>query len=157
MKTKKTNISPWLHSIQHTFRTHDLFTTIGDYGVRIENTRKKINSILDKIGWLEEKMWGLHHSTHFRVTNDIRAIHDAIGVYGIYHPTHRKREREPNMLWYRYELSSEYKEGSEWWDYFGKDDGITDVGGYITVSLSDEGVSYLNEIAIKASFFLYYC
>jgi hypothetical protein len=80
------------------------------------------------------------------------AIRDAIGVYGIYYPTHRRRVREPNMLWYRYELSPHYNEGSEWLDYFGKDDRITDVGGYVTVSLSDSGILYLNSIREGVSY-----
>jgi hypothetical protein len=60
------------------------------------------------------------------------------------------------VLWHRYELSSErsnpYNEGSGWLDYFGQDDGITDVGGYITVSLSDSGISYLNSIREGVSY-----
>lgn len=83
---------------------------------------------------------------------DMIAIRDAIGVYSIYHPLHSRREGQPNMLWYRYELSSEYKEGREWMDYFGKDDGIRDVGGYVTVSLSDSGILYLNSIAEGVSY-----
>jgi hypothetical protein len=95
-------------------------------------------------------MWGLHHSSTFGVTSDIRAIRDAIGVYGIYHPKHSRRRNAPNMLWYKEQLASERtlpnKEGGCWLDYFGKDDGIRDVGGWIVVSLSGEGISYLNSI-----------
>jgi hypothetical protein len=54
------------------------------------------------------------------------------------------------MLWYKEQLASERtlpnKEGGCWLDYFGKDDGIRDVGGWIVVSLSGEGISYLNSI-----------
>ena len=83
------------------------------------------------IGWKE------------RIGNMI-GIRDAIGVYGIYEATNMKRTRTMNpMLWHRYGLTSE---GSEWLDYFGQDDGITDVGGYVTVSLSDSGILYLNSI-----------
>ena len=82
-------------------------------------------------------------------------IRDAIGVYGIYHPTHKRRIGS-NALWHRYELSSERsnrcKEGKEWLDYFGVDDGITEVGGYITVSLSDSGILYLNDISEGVSY-----
>jgi len=85
----------------------------------------------------------------------MHAIRDAIGVYGIYHPTH-KRRMDSNMVWHRYGLtlksSGLCKEGKEWLDYFGKDDGIRDVGGYITVSLSDSGIEYLNSIAEGVSY-----
>jgi hypothetical protein len=139
------NISPWLHSLQ-------LYGIgVGEESVlRTRNTGKKINSLLDTLCGLEEKMWGLHHSSTFGVTSDIRAIRDAIGVYGIYHPKHSRRRNAPNMLWYKEVLASERtlpnKEGGCWLDYFGKDDGIRDVGGWIVVSLSNEGISYLNSI-----------
>jgi hypothetical protein len=58
------------------------------------------------------------------------------------------------MLWNTYDpfVLSDYKEGREWLDYFGKDDGITDVGGYVVVSLSDSGIEYLNSIWERVSF-----
>lgn len=141
------NISPWLHSIQQTFRTNELFTTIDDYVLRVRNTRKKINSILNTLYALEEK-WGLPIGSYKERISDMIAIRDAIGVYGIYHPAHSKREKEPNMLWNTYDpfVLSDYKEGKEWLDYFGVDDGITEVGGYVVVSLSDSGILYLNSI-----------
>ena len=144
METKGTNISPWLHSLQ-------LYYNVGEESVlRIRNTGKKINSLLDTLCGLEEKMWGLHHSSTFGVTNDIRAIRDAIGVYGIYHPNHSRRRNAPNMIWYKEQVAWERtlpnKEGGCWLDYFGKDDGIRDVGGWIVVSLSNTGISYLNSI-----------
>jgi hypothetical protein len=155
METKETHISPWLHSIQQTFRTNELFTTIDDYVLRVRSTRKKINSILNTLYGLEEKL-GLPITSYEERMSDMIAIRDAIGVYGIYHPTHSRREKEPNMLWHTYELAPErsnrYKEGRDWLDYFGKDDGITDVGGYITVSLSDSGILYLNGIAEGVSY-----
>jgi hypothetical protein len=145
----ETNLSPWLHSIQQTFRTQSLFTAIDESVLRIETTREKINSILHKLYTLEEK-WGVPIGSYKERISAMIDIRDAIGVYGIYHPTHSRRERHPNMLWHAYELSPErsnrYKEGGEWLDYFGVDDGITDVGGYVTVSLSDSGILYLNSI-----------
>jgi hypothetical protein len=60
------------------------------------------------------------------------------------------------MLWWKDQLSYERtlpnKEGNEWFDYFGKDDGITEVGGYVVVSLSDSGIEYLNGIREKVSY-----
>jgi hypothetical protein len=85
---------------------------------------------------------------------DMLDIRNAIGVYGIYHPAHSRREKEPNMLWHTYDpfVLSDYKEGRDWLDYFGKDDGIRDVGGYVTVSLSNSGILYLNSIAEGVSY-----
>jgi hypothetical protein len=154
METKETNISGWLHSIQHTFRTHGLFTTIDDYVLRIETTREKINSILNTLYGLEEKL-GLPIGSYKERIGDMIAIRDAISVYGIYHPAH-KRRLDSNILWHSYgprlQKSNYRKEGKEWLDYFGKDDGITEVGGYITVSLSDSGILYLNSIAEGVSY-----
>jgi hypothetical protein len=145
METKETNLSPWLHSLQQTYRTESLFTAIDESVSRIRNTREKINSILNTLYGLEEK-WGLPIGSYKERIRAMIDIRDAIGVYGIYHPTHSRRERHPNMLWHSYDLLSDYKEGRDWLDYFGKDDGITEVGGYITVSLSDSGILYLNSI-----------
>jgi hypothetical protein len=154
METKETNISGWLHSIQHTFRTHGLFTTIDDYVLRIETTREKINSILNTLYGLEEKL-GLPIGSYKERIGDMIAIRDAISVYGIYHPAH-KRRLDSNILWHSYgprlQKSNYRKEGKEWLDYFGKDDGITEVGGYITVSLSESGILYLNSIAEGVSY-----
>jgi hypothetical protein len=88
--------------------------------------------------------------------HDMIAIRDAISVYGIYHPNHSRRQYPDSMLWYKEQLASERtlpnKEGAMWLDYFGEDDGITDVGGYVTVSLSDSGILYLNSIAEGVSY-----
>ena len=153
METKETHISPWLHSLQQTYRTNELFTAIDDSVLRVRNTRKKINSILNTLYGLEERS-GVNLTSYRERMHDMIAIRDAIRVYGIYHPTHSRREKEPNMLWNTYDpfVLSGYKEGREWLDYFGVDDGITDVGGYVTVSLSDSGILYLNSIAEGVSY-----
>ena len=154
MKTKETHISPWLHSLQHTLRTRGLFTTIDDYVLRIETTREKINSLMDKVLMLESER-AIPIGSYRERIGDMIAIRDAIGVYGIYHPAH-KRRLDSNILWHSYgprlQKSNARKEGKEWLDYFGQDDGITDVGGYITVSLSDSGIWYLNSIAEGVSY-----
>jgi hypothetical protein len=155
METKETNISPWLHSLQHTFRTKGLFTTIDDYVLRVRNTKEKINSLLNTLYGLEEKS-GVKLTQYHDRMQDMLDIRDAIGVYGIYHPNHSRRERQPNMVWHSYALMKEViispKEGKEWLDYFGQDDGITDVGGYVVVSLSGSGIEYLNSISKRVSF-----
>ena len=148
------NISPWLHSIQHSFRTHGLFTTIDDYVLRIETTREKINSLMDKVLMLESER-AIPIGSYRERIGDMIAIRDAISVYGIYHPAH-KRRMDSNILWHSYgprlQKSNARKEGKEWLDYFGQDDGITEVGGYVVVSLSDKGIEYLNGISEKVSY-----
>jgi hypothetical protein len=172
METTNTNISPWLHSVQHTFRTQALFPKLMDSNDRIRNTKEKINSLLNKMYELESlQKSDLFHYWYpkygDRITpsyheSDMIAIRDAIGVYRIYDPNHRSRV-ETNTLWEGYEDRYKTtlgrsngrfimnnvivsKKRSEWLDYFGEDYGITKVGGYITVSLSDHGISYLNSI-----------
>ena len=142
------NISPWLHSLQQTFRTKGLFTAIDDSVLRVRNTREKINYLLHKIHMLELEL-AIPIGSYRERIGDMIAIRDAISVYGIYHPAH-KRRLDSNILWHSYgprlQKSNARKEGKEWMNYFGQDDGITDVGGYITVSLSDSGILYLNSI-----------
>jgi hypothetical protein len=93
------NISPWLHSLQQTFRTNRLFTAIDDSVLRIGTTREKINSILNTLYGLEEK-WGLPIGSYKERISAMIDIRDAIGVYGIYHPTHKRRIGS-NTLWHR--------------------------------------------------------
>jgi hypothetical protein len=146
------NISTWLHSFQLTYGTR----TVGAIDELIRRTKgidKKINSLLNTLYALEEKC-GVNLTSYRERMHDMIAIRDAIRVYGIYHPTHGRREKEPNMLWHTYDpfVLSDYKEGNEWLDYFGQDDGITEVGGYVVVSLSHSGILYLNGIAEKVSY-----
>jgi hypothetical protein len=137
------NISPWLHSLQ-------LYGIgVGEESVlRTRNTGKKINSLIESLYALDTYE-RLPPQIYLDILDMIK-IRDAIGVYGIYHPKHSRRRNAPNMLWYKEGLASERtlpnKEGGCWLDYFGKDDRIRDVGGWVIVSLSDKGISYLNSI-----------
>jgi hypothetical protein len=128
---------------------------IDDSVLRIGSTRKKINSILNTLYGLEEKL-GLPIGSYKERMHDMIAIRDAIGVYGIYHDYHSRRQHPHSMLWYKEQLASERtlpnKEGAMWLDYFGVDDGITEVGGYVTVSLSHSGILYLNSISEGVSY-----
>jgi hypothetical protein len=151
METKETHISPWLHSFQYANGATNV-GTIDELIRRTKGIEKRINSLLNTLYGLEEKL-GVPISSYGGRIGDMLAIRDAIGVYGIYHPNHIRRR---NVLWYKEQLASERtlpnKEGSEWIDYFGVDDGITEVGGYVTVSLSDSGIIYLNSIAEGVSY-----
>jgi hypothetical protein len=128
---------------------------IDDSVLRIGSTRKKINSLLNTLYALEEKL-GLPIGSYHDRMQDMLDIRNAIGVYGIYHDYHSRRQHPSSMLWWKDQLSYERtlpnKEGNEWLDYFGQDDGITEVGGYVVVSLSHSGILYLNGIAEKVSY-----
>jgi hypothetical protein len=154
MKTKETHISPWLHSFQYANGATNV-GTIDELIRRTKGIEKRINSLLNTLYGLEEKL-GVPISSYGGRIGDMLAIRDAIGVYGIYHPNHNRRRNAPNMLWYKEQLSFERtlpnKEGGCWLDYFGNDDGIRDVGGYVTVSLSHSGILYLNSIAEGVSY-----
>ena len=167
--TNQTNISHWLHSIQYPYGTYEKMSSIDDYTLRIWDIRKKINSMLD--------IWFHSVSTSKSKLNfgnmntwDIMDIRDAIGVYGIYHCDDPRRVIAPsNVLWYQVDRPSNdsrpyiekknfngkdfvvRKQGKEWIDYFGDDKIIIDRGGWVIVSLSDEGIEYLNEIADKVA------
>ena len=147
METTNTNISPFLHSFQLTYGTRKA-GTIDGLILRTRDIGKKINSIIESLYALDTYE-RLPPQIYLDILDMIK-IRDAIGVYGIYHPNHSRRRNAPNMLWYKEQLASERtlpnKEGGCWLDYFGKDDGIRDVGGWIVVSLSGEGISYLNSI-----------
>jgi len=145
METTNTNISPFLHSFQLTYGTRKV-GTIDGLILRTRDIGKKINSIIESLYALDT--YERFPSQIYLDILDMIKIRDAIGVHGIYHPDNVRRTREPNMLWYKEQLASERtlpnKEGGEWLDYFGDDMIITDIGGYVIVSLSDKGISYLN-------------
>jgi hypothetical protein len=148
METKETNISPFLHSFQLTYGTRKA-GTIDGLILRTRDIGKKINSIIESLYALDTYE-RLPPQIYLDILDMIK-IRDAIGVYGIYHPDNVRRTREPNMLWYKEQLASERtlpnKEGAMWLDYFGDDKIITDIGGYVVVSLSHKGISYLNGIS----------
>jgi hypothetical protein len=150
METKETNLSPWLHSFQYANGATNV-GTIDELIRRTKGIEKRINSLLNKMYELDKKRGRLSHSSHLSITNHVINMRDAIGVYGIYHDYHSRRQHPSSMLWWKDQLSYERtlpnKEGNEWFDYFGQDDGITNVGGYVVVSLSNSGISYLNTIS----------
>jgi hypothetical protein len=154
METKETHISPWLHSFQYANGATNV-GTIDELIRRTKGIEKRINSLLNTFYGLGGKS-GVNLTSYYGRIGNMHAIRDAIGVYGIYHPNHSRRSNAPNMLWYKEQLSFERtlpnKEGGGWLDYFGKDDGISDVGGYVTVSLSHSGILYLNSIAEGVSY-----
>jgi hypothetical protein len=125
------------------------FRNIDPYKPRIESTVKKLNSLLHSLHQLEELPyggWGVDRDT-------ISTIRDTIGIYSII-PQKERETFNSTILWYKdvsgLNIRGQDELHSTWQDWLG-DRGITQLGGKVVVSLSDKGVSYLNEIANKVS------
>ncbi len=125
------------------------FRNIDPYKPRIESTVKKLNSLFDSLQQLEELPyggWGVDRDT-------ISTIRDTIGIYSII-PQKERETFNSTILWYKdvsgLNIRGQDELHSTWQDWLG-DRGITQLGGKVVVSLSDKGVSYLNEIANKVS------
>jgi hypothetical protein len=122
---------------------------IDSYKLRIESTVKKLNSLFDSLDHLKELPyggWGLDRDT-------ISTIRDIIGIYSII-PQKERETFNSTILWYKdvngLNIRGQDELHSTWQDWLG-DREITQLGGRVVVSLSDKGVSYLNEIANKVS------
>ena len=144
METTNTNISPFLHSFQLTYGTRKA-GTIDGLILRTRDIGKKINSIIESLYALDTYE-RLPPQIYLDILDMIK-IREAIGVYGIYDLDSRRRTGS-DTLWYKVQLKSERtlpnKEGKMFLSYFGDLSTITTVGGYVVVSLSDKGISYLN-------------
>ena len=149
MENNNTNILPWLHSIK--VRTGDNIVELVSH---TQSIQKRINSMLNtwtsRVNTLKE--------SELINSLDIIDIRNRIGVYSILHPIDSRRNTATNsnpILWQKLNLLEGplqraliqgSKEGNVWMDYFGEDDGITEEGGWVVVSLSDIGIEYLNGI-----------
>ena len=149
METTNTNISPFLTNLQFS-NVMPGIRDIDSYKLRIEGTMKKLDSLLHSLHQLEELPyggWGLD-----RVT--ISTIRQTIGVYSIV-PQKERELFNSTILWYKdvngLNIRGQDELHSTWQDCLG-DRGITQLGGKVVVSLSDKGVSYLNGIANKVSY-----
>jgi hypothetical protein len=158
LQVKKSNISQWLLCTSKVPNEWETFFEyeLPEYLNRVYAIDKKIKSLLEKLSVLsngEELLWAGDK------LQEVYSIRKSIGVYhvpGVIESNTFLKFQYP--LWVRY--SKEYKAGQttyrsgwEWMDYFG-DRKITDRDTCLIVSLSDEGVSYLNEIASKVSSYI---
>lgn len=142
-------LSPFLTNLQFSNVMSGIIRDIDSYKLRIESTVKKLNSLFDSLDHLKELPyggWGLDRDT-------ISTIRDIIGIYSII-PQKERELFNSTILWYK-EVSGLNIRGkdelhSTWQDWLG-DREITQLGGRVVVSLSDKGVSYLNEIADRVS------
>jgi hypothetical protein len=129
---------------------------IDSYKLRIESTVKKLDSLFDSLEDLLQMFFELGNSPHgvSRLDRDtISTIRDTIGIYSII-PQKERETFNSTILWYKdvsgLNIRGQDELHSTWQDWLG-DRGITQLGGKVVVSLSDKGVSYLNEIANKVS------
>ena len=150
METKETNIAQWLLCTSKVPNEWETFFEyeLPEYLNRIDTIDKKIRSLMDKLNVLtdgEEMIWADNKLQY------VHSIRKAVGVYGVpsvsESNTFFKFER---ALWVKY--SKEYRTGRttfvsgwEWMDYFGERM-VTDRDTCLIVSLSDEGISYLNTL-----------
>jgi hypothetical protein len=132
---------------------------IDSYKLRIESTVKKLDSLSHSLHQIEGLPGRLPYGGWYLDSVTISTIRDTIGVYAII----SQKEREifkSTMLWYK-QVHSVYwgvmtnidgkdELHSTWQDWLG-DREITQLGGRVVVSLSDEGVNQLNEIADRVS------
>ena len=173
MEKKQTHIAQWVLPIPKVpdkgFQNEGIY----EYLHRISSIDKKIASLMDKVRVyvadfpiVNGNSFGvlLTYNTHIERMREIR---DAIGVYSIYDVSEKNTDtflKFKYPLWRRYSRDNSnsnyvrnlfYTSGYEWWDYFGDYDGITKLMElgivYLIVSLSDEGIEYLNEIDREVS------
>jgi hypothetical protein len=152
MENTAMNISPFLTNLQFS-NVMPGIRDIDSYKLRIESTVKKLDSLLHSLhqfeglpGRLPYGGWHLDHVT-------ISTIRDTIGVYSII-PQKERELFNSTILWYKdvsgLNIRGQDELHSTWQDWLG-DRAITQLGGKVVVSLSDEGVNQLNEIADRVS------
>jgi hypothetical protein len=137
---------------------------LDDYQDRIEETKRKIISLADKLLPLMVKDLASDRSSQSgKMTADENALMKAIiidrvnrvcsslGVYticgGVVHKCHRRTNYPGPDITTCLPISDDHI----WYDYLGEQTRIREIGGTIIVMLSNEGVEYLNEIANRVS------
>ena len=161
METKTSHIAQWLLSTSKVPNEWETFFEyeLPEYVNRVYDIDKKIKSLMEKIVVLErlvvladgeEMLWAGINLQY------VHAIWKAIGVYAV--PSVSKVIVTPSFeraLWVRYSKEyrtgqTTYRSGWEWMDYFGERT-VTDRDTCLIVSLSDEGIEYLNKIDKEVS------
>jgi len=165
LQVKKTNIAQWLLSIPKVPNEWETFFEyeLPEYLNRVYAIDKKIQSLMEKLSVLEVLADGEELLWAGDKLQQVYSIWNAIGIYGVpgviesntflklQYPLWTKYSNDNSNS--KYVRSTSYTSGYEWMDYFG-DRKITDRDTCLIVSLSDEGVSYLNEIASKVSSYI---
>ena len=161
MENTAMNISPLLTNLQFSNVMPYVMPGIRDidsYTLRIEGTMKKLDSLSHSLHQIEGLPGRLPYGGWYLDRHTISTIRDTIGIYAII----SQREREifkRTALWYKQvhskwgvmvNLHGKDELNSTWQNWLG-DREITQLGGKVVVSLSDEGVNQLNEIADRVS------
>ena len=151
MENTAVNVSPFVTHLQIRAGSEYLFQPIDSYRTRIESTVKKLDSL---IGSLTPR--AVNYEGWRGDTSIVLAIRNTIGLYKIFSDEERKAWTGPTIpaLWER--EGDHYTLGTYnvWQDWLGDNTisgGITVYGGMVVVSLSDIGVSYLNDIADRVA------
>ena len=146
------NISPFLTNLQFS-NVMPGIRDIDSYKLRIESTVKKLDSLSHSLHQIEGLPGRLPYGGWYLDSVTISTIRDTIGIYSII-PQKERETFNSTILWYKdvsgLNIRGQDELHSTWQDWLG-DRGITQLGGKVVVSLSDKGVSYLNEIANKVS------
>jgi hypothetical protein len=152
MENTAMNISPFLTNLQFS-NVMPGIRDIDSYKLRIESTVKKLDSLSHSLHQIEGLPGRLPYGGWYLDSVTISTIRDTIGIYSII-PQKERELFNSTILWYK-EVSGLNIRGkdelhSTWQDWLG-DRAITQLGGKVVVSLSDEGVNQLNEIADRVS------
>jgi len=153
MENTALNISPFLANLQTTGDNFDSDL----YRTKLDSTIGKIDSLVDtlpvtQLSESEYDQWSLDRSIAIEIRN-------TIGIYAIISQKEREIFKE-TTLWYKQvhsvywgvmaNLHGKHELHSTWQPWLG-DKEIIHEGGKVVVSLSDEGVKWLNEIADRVS------
>jgi hypothetical protein len=154
MENTAMNISPFLTNLQFS-NVMPGIRDIDSYKLRIESTVKKLDSLSHSLHQIEGLPGRLPYGGWYLDSVTISTIRDTIGVYYITTQSEREVFNSP-VLWCKHpkglvsSISGNDELHSTWQDWLG-DREITQLGGRVVVSLSDEGVNQLNEIADRVS------
>jgi hypothetical protein len=145
------NVSPVSH-----YKGPKTALMIENYTSRIEETKRKIASLIEKLEHLIYHK-GLDHKdwmTQLHLIWSVLSVYDISGVKWKYKSAllgttwPSSSTQLGGGTWSVWFTST--AKGNDWMDYFG-DQSIRETGGTIIVMLSNEGVEYLNDIANTVS------
>lgn len=139
MEIKETGIAQWVESRQipddlvpvvvNAYGKGSFDTILNDYQDRIEETKRKIASLMFTKDLAPD--W----------SSQLGLIYSVLGLYTI----------SGGVAWRRNVDNITSLPDHVWYDYLGEQTRIREVGGTVIVMLSNEGVSYLNDIANELS------
>ena len=147
MENIAVNVSPFVTHLQIRAGSEYLFQPIDSYRTRIESTVKKLDSL---IGSLTPR--AVNYEGWRGDTSIVLAIRNTIGIYKIFSDYERMTWTGLTIppLWEREGDHYTLGVNNVWQPWLG-DKEIIHGGGKVVVSLSDFGISYLNDIADRVA------